>query len=82
MIFDGAKTGFQSDNPYHFAVPMKQLAAEVGKSKVMLNTVAAGAVFAVLGFDLLPLLSRAGHSIRHTNSEWPQRSGLFAPNTQ
>ncbi|NNG00566.1 MAG: 2-oxoacid:acceptor oxidoreductase subunit alpha [Desulfobacteraceae bacterium] len=58
MIFDGAKTGFKSDNPNHLDVPMERLAKEAGKSKVMLNTVATGAVFAVLGTDLRPLQDR------------------------
>ena len=58
MIFDGEKTGFQSDNPNHFAVPLEQLATEAGKSKIMVNTVATGAAFALMGFDLQPLLDR------------------------
>jgi len=58
MIFDGAKTGFQSDKPNHFSIPLEQLAPEAGKSKIMVNTVASGAALAVLGFDLKPLLDR------------------------
>ena len=58
MIFDGAKTGFQSENPNHFSIPLEKLATEAGKSKIMINTVATGAAFAILGFDLQPLLDR------------------------
>jgi 2-oxoglutarate ferredoxin oxidoreductase subunit alpha len=58
MIFDGAKTGFQSDNPNHFSIPLEQLATEAGKGKIMVNTVATGATFALMGFDLQPLLDR------------------------
>lgn len=58
MIFDGEKTGFQSDNPNHFSMPLEKLATEAGGSKIMVNTVATGATFALLGFDLQPLLDR------------------------
>lgn len=58
MIFDGEKTGFQSDNPNHFAIPLEQLATEAGKSKIMVNSVATGAAFALMAFDLQPLLDR------------------------
>ena len=58
MIFDGPKTGFESDNPNHFSVPLEQLALEIAKNKIMANTVATGAAFALLGFDLEPLLDR------------------------
>lgn len=58
MIYDGPKTGFESDNPNHFSVPLEQLALEIAKNKIMTNTVATGAAFALLGFDLEPLLDR------------------------
>jgi 2-oxoglutarate/2-oxoacid ferredoxin oxidoreductase subunit alpha len=58
MIFDGANIRFQSDNPNHFAIPLEQLATESGGSKIMVNTVATGAAFALMGFDLQPLLDR------------------------
>ena len=58
MIFDGPKTGFKSDNPNHFSVPLEQFALEIAKSKIMINSVATGAAFALLGFDLVPLLDR------------------------
>jgi 2-oxoglutarate ferredoxin oxidoreductase subunit alpha len=58
MIFDGEKTGFQSENPNHFAIALEKLATETGKSKITVNTLATGAAFAVLGFDLEPLLNR------------------------
>jgi len=58
MIFDGAETGFKSDNPNHFSIPLEKLAAEAGKSKITINTVATGAAFALMGFGLEPLLDR------------------------
>ncbi|MGD9305825.1 MAG: 2-oxoacid:acceptor oxidoreductase subunit alpha [Desulfobacterales bacterium] len=58
MIYDGTKSEFKSDNPNFFCVPLEQIALEHGKSKIMVNTVATGATFALLGFDLQPLLDR------------------------
>ena len=37
---------------------LEKLATEAGKSKIMVNTVATGPAFALLGFDLQPLLDR------------------------
>ena len=58
MIYDGTKSEFKSDNPNFFSIPLEQIALEHGKSKIMLNSVATGAAFALLGFDLQPLLDR------------------------
>ncbi len=58
MIFDGEKTGFHSDKPNHFSIPLEKLATEAGKSKIMVNTVATGAVLAVLGVEEKPILDR------------------------
>ncbi|MCG2774650.1 MAG: 2-oxoacid:acceptor oxidoreductase subunit alpha [Desulfobacterales bacterium] len=69
MIFDGPKTGFESDNPNHFSVPLEQLALEIAKNKIMANTVATGAAFALLGFDLEPLLDWLEEEFSSKNSE-------------
>ncbi|MGD2124647.1 MAG: 2-oxoacid:acceptor oxidoreductase subunit alpha [Desulfobacteraceae bacterium] len=58
MIFDRSKTGFQSDNPNHFSIPLENLAVEAGKSKIMVNSVATGAALALMDFDLQPLFNR------------------------
>jgi 2-oxoglutarate ferredoxin oxidoreductase subunit alpha len=58
MIYDGTKSEFKSDNPNYFSIPLEQIALEHGKSKIMVNSVATGAAFALLGFDLQPLLDR------------------------
>jgi 2-oxoglutarate ferredoxin oxidoreductase subunit alpha len=58
MIYDGTKSKFKSDNPNYFSIPLEQIALEHGKSKIMVNSVATGANFALLGFDLQPLLDR------------------------
>jgi 2-oxoglutarate ferredoxin oxidoreductase subunit alpha len=74
MIFDGTKTNFQADKLNYFSIPLEQLATEAGKSKIMANTVATGAAFAMLGFALQPLLdrleeefARKGHEIVDNN---------------
>ena len=56
MIFDGEDTEFKSDNQNHVSVPLEKIAVEAGNNKIMANTVATGAVFALLDFDLAPLL--------------------------
>jgi 2-oxoglutarate ferredoxin oxidoreductase subunit alpha len=58
MIFDGPKTKFKSDNPNHLSVPLEQIALETAENKIMVNSVATGAAFGLLGFDLQPLLDR------------------------
>jgi len=58
LIFDGPQTGFTSDNSNHLSVPMEKLATEAGKNKIMINSVATGAAFALLEYDLEPLLGR------------------------
>ena len=60
MIFDGAKTGFESTHPNHFSVPLEELAVKAGKNKIMINSVATGAALACLGFEIQPLLDRLG----------------------
>ena len=58
MIYDGTKSEFKSDNPNFYSIPLERSALEHGKSKIMVNSVATGAAFALLGFDLQPLLDR------------------------
>lgn len=56
LLFDGDAIGFSSKNPNHFSVPFAQIASEVGKSKIMINSVATGAVIALMDFKLQPVL--------------------------
>lgn len=56
LVYDGEKTGFRSSSPRHVSVPLERLAREAGGSAVMMNSVATGAVLALLGQDLDPLL--------------------------
>ena len=57
MICDGQKSEIISAKPKQLSIPLEQLASEAGGSKIMANTVATGAAFAVLGFDLGPVLN-------------------------
>lgn len=56
MLYDPPAAGIPKESPQCFPLPMERLAEEEGKSKIMANTVATGAVFAILGADLQPLL--------------------------
>lgn len=58
MIFDVHEKEFTSDNPARLPIPMEQLATEVGKNKIMANSVATGAALALLGCDLQTVLDR------------------------
>jgi 2-oxoglutarate ferredoxin oxidoreductase subunit alpha len=58
MIYDGEKSNFRSDNPHHISIPLEQIAEQAGKRKIMVNSVATGAAFALIGFELQPLLDR------------------------
>jgi len=69
MIFDGEKTDFRSDSPNHLSIPLEQVATEVGKSKITVNTVALGAAFALIGSDLKPLLARFEEQFDHKGQE-------------
>ena len=69
MIFDGSKTDFQSDNPNHFSIPMEKLATEAGKGKIMVNSVATGAAFALMEFDLNPLFDRLDEAFAKKGKE-------------
>jgi len=69
LIFDGPQTGFTSDNPNYLSVPMEELATEVGKNKIMVNSVATGAAFALLGYDLEPLLERLDEEFARKGTE-------------
>jgi 2-oxoglutarate ferredoxin oxidoreductase subunit alpha len=56
LLYDGETIGYTSENPYHISIPFGQIAAEVGKSKIMVNSVATGAAIALLDFELQPVL--------------------------
>ena len=55
MIYDGEKPATDSKNPNHIPIPLEKLASKAGGSKIMANTVATGAAFALLKFELQPL---------------------------
>ena len=55
MIYDDEKPATDSKNPHHIPIPLEKLASKAGGSKIMANTVATGAAFALLKFELQPL---------------------------
>jgi 2-oxoglutarate/2-oxoacid ferredoxin oxidoreductase subunit alpha len=69
MVFDGEKTGFGSEQANHFSIPLEKIATEVGNNKIMVNSVATGAAFALLDFDLQPLLDRLGEEFEKKGAE-------------
>ena len=78
MIFDDEATGFTSENPSHLSIPMGKLALEAGKNKIMANTVATGAVLALLGCDLQPLLDRLEEEFSAKGPEIIEKNGNCA----
>jgi 2-oxoglutarate ferredoxin oxidoreductase subunit alpha len=56
MVYNGEKAETDSKNPHHIPIPLEELASRAGGSKIMANTVATGAAFALLKFELQPLL--------------------------
>ena len=56
LLFDGESTDRTSDDPRYLSVPLARIAAEAGKSKIMINAVATGATTALLDFELQPVL--------------------------
>jgi 2-oxoglutarate ferredoxin oxidoreductase subunit alpha len=64
LLYDGEKSKFKSRKPNHVPVPLERLAVESGKDKIMLNTVATGAVFALLGVGFESLLGKLEEDFR------------------
>ena len=56
LLFDGDAIGFTSKKSNHCSIPFTRIANDVGKSKIMVNSVAIGAIIALLDFDLKPVL--------------------------
>ncbi len=56
LLFDADAITFESQHINHIAVPFSQIALDVGKNKIMVNSVATGAVIALLNFELQPVL--------------------------
>jgi 2-oxoglutarate ferredoxin oxidoreductase subunit alpha len=69
LLYDGETIDFTSENPNHISVPFSKIASEVGKSKIMVNTVATGACFALMDFELEPVLSFLGELFQEKGSE-------------
>lgn len=73
MVFDEDKTGPPARGN-HFGIPLEKIAVETGKNKIMVNSVATGAAFALLDFDLQPLLDRLGGEFEKKGKEVAQNN--------
>jgi len=73
-IYDGTNSDIKSDSHNYFSIPLEQIALKHGKSKIMVNSVATGAVFALLGFALQPLLDRLGEQFAAKGSDIVDRN--------
>ncbi|MGD8256484.1 MAG: 2-oxoacid:acceptor oxidoreductase subunit alpha [Desulfobacterales bacterium] len=69
LLFDGDSIDFTSENPKHISIPFAGIASDVGKSKIMTNSVATGAAMALLDFDLDPVLDCLQEQFQQKGSE-------------
>lgn len=69
MMVDGDTIDFTSDDPNHLSIPFGQIASEVGKSKIMINSVATGAAVALMDCELQPVLNCIKEQFQQKGSE-------------
>jgi 2-oxoglutarate ferredoxin oxidoreductase subunit alpha len=74
MVCEGEKPGLQTEQPNRFPIPLEKIATEAGKSKIMVNSVATGAAFALLDFTLQPLLDRLEEEFERKGMEVVQHN--------
>jgi 2-oxoglutarate ferredoxin oxidoreductase subunit alpha len=74
LLFDGDAIGYESNNPHHLSIPFARIATDVGKSKIMVNSVATGAIIALLDFDLKPVLDGLEEQFEEKGSETVARN--------
>ena len=63
ILFDG------KDDPRAICVPFSDVAREIAGSRVMANTVAAGAAYAVMGYDVKHICARLEDAFRKKGAE-------------
>ena len=56
VLYDGDMIRFDAEKRNHLSVPFGRIASDVGKSKIMINSVATGAAIALTDFSLQPVL--------------------------
>ncbi|MHC4749644.1 MAG: 2-oxoacid:acceptor oxidoreductase subunit alpha [Planctomycetota bacterium] len=74
LLYDGDAIGFKSKKSNHLSIPFTQIATDVGKSKIMVNSVATGAIIALLDFDLKPVLDGLQEQFEGKGSEMVARN--------
>jgi 2-oxoglutarate ferredoxin oxidoreductase subunit alpha len=69
LLFDGDEIDFPCEDFNHFCVPFARIAKEVGKSKIMINSVATGAAVAMMDFKIQPVLECLQEQFQQKGSE-------------
>ena len=74
LLYDGDAIGFTSEKSNHFSIPFSRIAIDIGKSKIMVNSVAIGAIVALLDFDMKPVLDGLQEQFEGKGSETVTRN--------
>ena len=69
LLFDGDGIDFTSDDPNHLSIPFGKIASEAGGRKIMINSVAIGAVIALTDLELKPVLDCLKEQFQQKGSE-------------
>ena len=69
VLYDGDMSGTDAEKPNQLSVPFSQIASDVGKSKIMINSVATGAAVALTDFKLQPVLDCLQDQFQQKGSE-------------
>jgi 2-oxoglutarate ferredoxin oxidoreductase subunit alpha len=69
VLYDGDMICFDAEKHNHLCVPFGQIASDVGKSKIMINSVATGAAIALTNFNLKPVLDCLQDQFQQKGSE-------------
>ena len=69
LLYDGDAIGFTSKKSNHCSIPFTRIANDVGKSKIMVNSVAIGAAVGMMDFKLQPVLNCLQEQFERKGSE-------------
>ncbi len=69
VLYDGDMIRFDIEKPNHLCVPFGQIASDVGKSKIMINSVATGAAIGLTDFHLQPVLDSLQDQFQQKGAE-------------
>ena len=74
VLYDGDSIRFDAEKRNHLSVPFGQIASDVGKSKIMINSVATGAAIALTDFKLQPVLDCLQDQFQQKGSETVEKN--------